>query len=101
MPEFVVEQGLVPSGYEAITVANTAKTLTAGTYGSAQKAIMTLETAQIRVRFDGTAPTTSEGHLVEVGDVITLNAGSQMSTFQAIRTGATSGVLKVTYYSIS
>jgi hypothetical protein len=97
----MAELGLVPHGYEDITVANTAKTLTAATYGASQKAFMTLETAQIRVRFDGTAPTTTVGHLVEVGDTIILDAGSQLSQFQAIRTGATSGVLRVSYFKIS
>lgn len=101
MPEFVIEGGLIPTGYESVTVANSSVGLTSATYSNAQVAVMTLETAQIRVRFDGTAPTTSEGHLIEVGDVITLNAGSQMALFHAIRTGATSGVLKITYYSSS
>ena len=82
---------------EVITVADSAIGLTAGTYLAATKAEMTLETAQIRVRKDGSDPTTSVGHLVEVGDLIVLNSASDIANFKAIRTGSTSGKLTVTY----
>jgi hypothetical protein len=85
------------SAYESVTVADSAIGLTSGTYGDATKAEMTLETAQIRVRKDGTNPAAGEGHLVEVGDTITLKCAADVATFKAIRTGSTSGVLKVTY----
>lgn len=90
-------EGQEASGYESMTVADSAVGLTSGTYGNATKAEMTLETAQIRVRKDGTNPTSSEGHLVEVSDTVTLSSAADIATFKAIRTGATSGVLKVTY----
>ncbi|MCK5225164.1 MAG: hypothetical protein KAQ89_00445 [Planctomycetes bacterium] len=90
-------EGQEASGYESVTVADSAVGLTSGTYGNATKAEITLETAQIRVRKDGTNPTSSEGHLVEVGDTVTLSSAADIATFKAIRTGATSGVLKVTY----
>lgn len=85
------------STYESVTVADSAIGLTSGTYGDATKAEMTLETAQIRVRKDGSDPTSSEGHIVEIGDVIVLNSAADLATFKAIRTGSTSGVLKITY----
>ena len=94
----VTVEGLTPFAYESVTVADTAIGLTSGTYSDAIRAEMTLETAQIRFRLDGTGPTSSEGHLVEVGDVITLNSAAQIVNFKAIRTGSTSGVLKVTYF---
>ena len=92
-----LEKSVDASNYESITVADTAIGLTSDTYGSATKAEMTLETAQIRVRKDGTDPTAAEGHPVEIGDIITLNSAADIATFKAIRTGGTSGVLKVTY----
>ena len=103
MPRFpntsvVIITGLAPFAYESITVANSAIGLTSGTYSDATRAEMTLETAQIRFRMDGTNPTSSEGHLVEVGDTITLDSAAQIADFLAIRTGSTSGVLKVTYF---
>ena len=103
MPRFpntsvVIITGLAPFAYESITVANSAIGLTSGTYSDATRAEMTLETAQIRFRMDGTNPTSSEGHLVEVGDTITLDSAAQIADFLAIRTDSTSGVLKVTYF---
>ena len=83
--------------YETITVADIAIGPTTLTYGAATKAELTLETAQVRVRKDGTDPTSSEGHLVEVGDIIVLNSAADLETFKAIRTGTTSGVFKVSY----
>jgi len=90
--------GLIPFAYESITVADTAIGGTAGTYAHATRAEMTLETEQIRVRVDGTAPASDEGHLVEVGDAIILDSAAQIANFKAIRTGASSGTLKVTYF---
>ena len=98
-PGSVAEGGSSTLDYESITVADSAIGGTSATYLTATRAEMTLETAQIRIRVDGTDPTSSEGHLVEVGDVIVLTSASQISNFKAIRTGASSGVLKVTYYN--
>ena len=89
--------GLIPFAYESKTIAATAVGLTSGTYGDATRAEMTLETAQIRIRSDGTAPTSSEGRLVEVGDTIILRSAAQIAAFEAIRTGE-SGVLKIEYF---
>lgn len=94
----VTESGPAAFAYESITVAATAIGCTAATYLEASRAEMTLETAQIRIRDDGTNPTSSEGHIVEVGDTILLTSPAQIAGFKAIRTGAVSGVLKVTYF---
>lgn len=95
-----VERGLTPFAYESKTVDATSGgvALTSGTYDDATRAEMTLETAQIRFRMDGTNPSATEGHLVEVGDPIVLNSAAQIAAFKAIRTGGTSGVLKATYF---
>jgi len=94
----VVGGGSTPFAYESVTVADSAIGLTAGTYGDATYAEITLETAQIRIRDDGTDPTSSEGHLVEISDVIVLRSAAQIANFNAIRTGSVSGVLKATYF---
>lgn len=93
----VIGGGSETSAYETKTVADSAVSLTSGTYGDATKAEMTLESGQIRVRKDGTAPASDEGHLVEVGDTIILESAADIANFKAIRTGAVSGVLKVSY----
>ena len=96
--------GEAPSAFafESITVAGTAIGPTAATISptgapGAVRATLTLETAQVRYRYDGTAPTATEGHLLEVGDVLTLEGHVNISRLLAIRTGGTSGVIKASY----
>lgn len=85
--------------YEAITVDGTAggKALTTATVGVNTKAFITVETAQIMFTLDGTAPTTTVGHLLNVGDILKLDTAADLASFRAIRTGATSGVIQCTY----
>ena len=90
------------TGYESITVADTAVSLSAGTYtqsdGSiAKKATITVETGQIRWRYDGTAPTSSEGHLSNPTNVIVIKGSINIQNFRAIRATSTSGTIRVTY----
>jgi hypothetical protein len=98
MAEKVIEIGLTPFAYESVTIADSAIGLTSATYKAATRAEMTLETAQIRIRSDGTAPTASEGRPVGVGDDIILKSAGQIAAFEAIRTGGVSGVLKIEYF---
>jgi hypothetical protein len=88
--------------YESVTVAGTAIGFTAGTIrpssgGDMKRAIVTVETAQVRFRADGTAPTASEGHILNPGDTLVIGDYATLSNFKAIRTGGVSGVLKVSY----
>ena len=90
--------GLVPFAHETLTVADTAVGLTSATYSDATRAEMTLETAQIRVWLDGTAPTATVGMPIYVGDPIVLNSAAQIANFKAIRTNSTSGTLSIQYF---
>jgi hypothetical protein len=87
--------------YESITVSTTAVGLTASKFNSYAayeiKAFMTLESAQIRWRIDGTNPTSTEGHAFEAGTNLTVEGYKNLSQFKAIKTGTSDGVLKVTY----
>lgn len=85
------------SEYESVTIADSAIGLSALIYVNATKAEMSLEDAEIRIRKDGTNPTASEGHIVYPGDEIILGSAADIANFKAIRTGSTSGILKVTY----
>ena len=87
--------------YEAITFDNTSGGIAFGatTIRPAGRPPMRtcsgkLETAQIRYRFDGTAPTSSEGKLLDSGDVFTLSGLAYLTAFRGIRTGGTSGVIR-------
>lgn len=88
-------------GFETLSVTNTAVGPTAATYspagGLSDFAVFgPLETGQIRWRDDGTAPTASVGHLLEIGSV--LEYDGNLAFLQFIRTGGTSGSLPVSYY---
>jgi len=101
MTHIIMRDGF-PYDFESITVANAAIGLTAAKLkpDSAPPpiaALLTLETAAIRFRVDGTDPTASEGHLMSAGDQLTLSSINQLRKFRAFRDTDTSGVLKVTY----
>lgn len=71
--------------------------LTSGTYGTRRYAHITVETAQIRFRISGSAPTSSAGHLLNPGDSVQLDSAEDIASFRAIRTTSTSGAIEVTY----
>ena len=91
--------------YEAITVADTAIGLTVAEitksetlYGRpVKKVVCTLETGPIRFTVDGTTPTSTVGHLANIGDTIVLQNEDEARKFLAIRTTSTSGALKCTF----
>ena len=84
--------------YESVTVTDTAigfsQSIWAGNY--CQTVTVTLETAPIRFRIDGTDPISTEGHLMQPGQSATVK-GAAITKFKAIRTGGTSGVLKCSF----
>ena len=93
------------STYEALTVDNTAGGVAITTTilrpsGGPQMNYCEgrLETASVRFTDDGSAPTTTAGTLLEVGDIwVSYNhAKSRQARF--IRTGGTSGTLHVRCY---
>ncbi|MDA3834834.1 MAG: hypothetical protein PF495_15720 [Spirochaetales bacterium] len=90
--------------YEAITVAGTAIGFTDAKLKEAEskygrnlsKALVAVETAQIRFTVDGTTPSTTVGTLLDVGDILEVD-GLDVSKFLAIRATGTSGAIKVIY----
>lgn len=87
-----------PVDYEAITVADTAIGLDPAKRKNADRAVMTLATAQVRFRYDGAAaPTSTTGHVLDAGVPLTIDGAAALNFFQAIRTSVTSATLTVTY----
>ena len=84
-------------GYETLSIAATALSLSVAIPDRPKSFVGVLETAQIRFRGDGTAPTSTTGTLMEVGDQIYLTE-EQVENMQFIRTGGTSGVLNGHFY---
>ncbi len=84
--------------FEKLSVTNSVTSLTASKYGDkVKRAVITVETAQIRYKYNGDDPTTTEGHISQPQDVITIRGTQNIQNFRAIRTGSTSANLHITY----
>jgi len=75
--------------YESLTIGATAVALTSATYAptgaiAVKRAIITVETASIRFRIDGTNPTATEGHRAKEDDIIILDNKDDIVNFRAI-----------------
>jgi hypothetical protein len=83
--------------YESLSITNAAAVpLTLATFDAALSANITVEGNPIRVRWDGTAPTAAEGHLLQSGDQIKMDFTADIWHFKAIATGA-NATIRVTY----
>ena len=91
--------GSVAAQFGQLAIDNTAGgvALVPALYGTHKRALITVETAQIRFRIDGGAPTSTVGHILNPGDTITLDSNSDIANFKAIRTGTLSGLITATY----
>lgn len=97
------EPRYVAVDFAALTVDNTADGVTLPQVRRARcglrgKIVGRLETAQIRFRVDGHAPSTTVGTLLEVGETLEIVGYADLERFRAIRTGGSSGTLQVTYF---
>jgi hypothetical protein len=103
MANVIVNRTTVGYDAESLTVDTNLNVLTASKYkdsvssGGATDAFITLETANMRYRYDGGSPTSSVGHILYDGGVLILKGQNQMSNFKFIQTGANSGSIYVTY----
>lgn len=83
--------------HEAKTVTNAAVvSLTQATYLDAALAIITVENNTIKVRWDGSDPTTTTGHTLQAGDTLKLELTGDIYHFRAIASGA-DAIIRVTY----
>ena len=87
--------------YESITITDSIVGFTSAKYlpsgeQHARAAKCSLESGDIRLRVDSN-PSSSEGSLVENGDIFTVEGIEDIRRVKFIRTGAASGTLKVRY----
>ena len=87
---------------EEITITNAAGGigLTAAKLTTATKpkeVFIQCETAQCRYYYDGTAPTSTSGFLLNPYDTVRIKGIVNLTNFRAIRTGGTSAKLTVCY----
>ena len=92
MPQLVGPQY---TASESITVS-TAVGLTVATFGKRTHAHITCETNPVRYWLDGTTPTATVGHRLEVGGVLDLDSHHQLVNVLFIAVGA-DGVLRASY----
>lgn len=92
------------SAHEAVTVADSSIGFTTATYAALKcshlRAVVTAEGGIMRYRYDGTAPTTTVGHLLSHGDTVIVEGGNNVKNFRAIRLGTKSGTLQTTYEAV-
>jgi len=89
------------TAFETKTISSTAVGLSPATYAPTNadpfsEATITVETADIRFRIDGEAPTSAIGHLVEAGNTIVLESAKEIKFFKAIAAGSDAAI-SVTY----
>ena len=91
--------GSLANNFEQLTIDATVGgiALTPAKYTTNTKSFITIETASIRYRIDGTAPTAAIGHLLNAGDILILDSASDIANFKSIRTGSVSAVINCTY----
>ena len=101
-------QGVQPViGFEQITVSSTSVGLTPATFETFEStnntrqqskiATITTENNSIRVRFDGTDPTSSVGHLITAGSALELQSIGQIRNLRMIRV-TSDAIATVTYF---
>ena len=92
--------------YTSVTVDNTAKNifsltsaLVTSKTGLMKCFVGTVETAAIRARGDGSDPTTAEGQLIGVGDVIYMTE-SELEKTAFVRSTSTTGYIRGHFYDV-
>ena len=91
-----------PLGYRQLAVSNSAVQLSSATGGiphGAIRAVIDVETNDVRWRDDATAPTASVGMLAKSNTIFELPSLASITNFQAIRASA-DAVINITYYGV-
>ena len=94
---------LKPAAREELTVGSAEKKLTKATYtisgwGIAQKALVQVLDAGIRIRTDGGAVSASTGFMESPGSSFMLESESEIINFSAFRAGGSDAKIIVQYY---
>lgn len=98
MPTFTLAKN--PVGFRQLAVSSSAVALSSATGGvpaNAKRAVITVETNDIRWRDDGIAPTTSVGMLAKSTTIFELPSIQSINGFKAIHASA-DGLIDITYY---
>ena len=83
--------------FEELTVSNSVITLTSATYGTLNRALITIADANMRFKVDGGTVSSTEGHILYDGDELKLTSAEELAGFQAIRDDSTDVELSASY----
>ncbi|HEX6038902.1 hypothetical protein [Longimicrobium sp.] len=102
-PGMTIPLSPLPGLSQQITVSTssigfTAGNITSANQGNAVLAVVSVQSAAIRYRDDGLAPTSSVGHPVAADTVIVVCGRAAVLGFRAIRSGGSDATLDVSYY---
>jgi len=87
-----------PISFEKITVSTSSIPFTTIPSTPICRAVMvTVETDQVRFRVDGSAPDSTTGHLLNVGDILMLENVTMIANFRVIRV-TTDATIQVSYF---
>ena len=89
--------GINFSAFEALSVGTTAVSFTAATYAQADAAFVYVEDGSVRVRFDGTAPTSTTGWQLFGGEVWEFENARELADAQFISADGSTYTLQVNY----
>lgn len=91
---YAFEQLSVSTGVQILTPS---KYMDSTTAGGATDAFITLNGGNIRYCYDGTSPTSTNGHILLDGGSLVLKGQNQMANFKCIQTGSSGSEISITY----
>ena len=81
------------NAFEALTVSSTSLGFTAATFGNADYAHVYVDIADVRMRLDSGAASTTNGIPLTVGDEVVLESAEEVARARFIRDGGTDATL--------
>ena len=81
----IKDPDVVWDAHEVLAVSSTALALTANLAGNADIVKISIETSQMRYFLHGPVPTTSTGHMLNVGDLVFLTGRAEIDNFRIIQ----------------
>ena len=84
--------------HDSVTVSTSARGIQTAVEGKqVMRALLTVETDAIRVRYDGIAPTAASGHQVQAGQALSIDSPYDIERFKMIRSGSADATVLISY----
>jgi hypothetical protein len=96
VPKAIATKQVTISSAAVLLTALPVDPFTAAQVLQAARAVITVRTSAINIRWDGTSPTVAIGHKFEAGDVFQIQGNFNISQLELIRDGGTDSVVTIT-----